>query len=55
MFAMGPDALEIMAITALVYVAVLAGLRLAGKRELGQMTASISSSCSSSRTPCRTR
>jgi uncharacterized membrane protein YcaP (DUF421 family) len=38
MFAMGSDALEIMARTALVYVAVLAGLRLAGKRELGQMT-----------------
>jgi uncharacterized membrane protein YcaP (DUF421 family) len=38
MFAMGTDALEIMARTALVYVGVLAGLRVAGKRELGQMT-----------------
>jgi uncharacterized membrane protein YcaP (DUF421 family) len=35
---MGAGAVEIMARTALVYVAVLVGLRLAGKRELGQMT-----------------
>lgn len=38
MFTMATDALEIAARTALVYVGVLMGLRLAGKRELGQMT-----------------
>ncbi|MFN2526972.1 MAG: DUF421 domain-containing protein [Actinomycetota bacterium] len=35
---MGTDALEIVARTALVYAGVLIGLRVAGKRELGQMT-----------------
>ena len=38
MFEMGVDALAIIARTALVYLGVLIGLRLAGKRELGQMT-----------------
>lgn len=38
MFSMATDSLEIVARTALVYVGLLAGLRLAGKRELGQMT-----------------
>jgi uncharacterized membrane protein YcaP (DUF421 family) len=38
MFDMGTSAVEIVARTALVYAGVLAGLRLAGKRELGQMT-----------------
>jgi uncharacterized membrane protein YcaP (DUF421 family) len=37
-FTLGTEALAIVARTALVYVGVLAGLRLAGKRELGQMT-----------------
>src|SRR5919106_2058702 len=35
---MGSGALEIVARTLLVYLAVFTGLRLAGKRELGQMT-----------------
>jgi uncharacterized membrane protein YcaP (DUF421 family) len=38
MFDMGTEAVEIVARTALVYGGVLVGLRLAGKRELGQMT-----------------
>jgi uncharacterized membrane protein YcaP (DUF421 family) len=38
MFEMGTDAWAIVVRTALVYLAVFAGLRLAGKRELGQMT-----------------
>jgi uncharacterized membrane protein YcaP (DUF421 family) len=38
MFEMGTGALVIVGRTALVYVGVLAGLRVAGKRELGQMT-----------------
>lgn len=38
MFRMGTEAIEIAARTALVYVGVLGGLRLMGKRELGQMT-----------------
>jgi uncharacterized membrane protein YcaP (DUF421 family) len=38
MFDMGTNAVEIVVRTALVYAGVLAGLRLAGKRELGQMT-----------------
>lgn len=38
MFLMATDALEIIARTALIYIGVLMGLRLAGKRELGQMT-----------------
>ncbi len=38
MWTMGTDAVEIALRTALVYVAVLVGLRVAGKRELGQMT-----------------
>jgi uncharacterized membrane protein YcaP (DUF421 family) len=38
MFEMGTDALAVVARTALVYAGVLIGLRLAGKRELGQMT-----------------
>ena len=38
MFNMGVGALSIVARTALVYIGVLLGLRLAGKRELGQMT-----------------
>jgi uncharacterized membrane protein YcaP (DUF421 family) len=37
-FSMGTEAVEVVARTALVYIGVLAGLRLAGKRELGQMT-----------------
>jgi uncharacterized membrane protein YcaP (DUF421 family) len=38
MFEMGTEAWAIVARTMLVYVGVFAGLRLAGKRELGQMT-----------------
>jgi uncharacterized membrane protein YcaP (DUF421 family) len=38
MFEMGTEAWAIAARSALVYVAVFVGLRLAGKRELGQMT-----------------
>lgn len=38
MFSMGTEALGIVARTALVYAGVLIGLRVAGKRELGQMT-----------------
>jgi uncharacterized membrane protein YcaP (DUF421 family) len=38
MFVMGTPAAEIVARTLLVYLAVFLGLRLAGKRELGQMT-----------------
>jgi uncharacterized membrane protein YcaP (DUF421 family) len=38
MFEMGSEAWAIAVRTALVYLAVFAGLRLAGKRELGQMT-----------------
>jgi uncharacterized membrane protein YcaP (DUF421 family) len=38
MFQMGTEAWAIVVRSALVYVAVFAGLRLAGKRELGQMT-----------------
>jgi uncharacterized membrane protein YcaP (DUF421 family) len=38
MFRMGTDAWVIVGRTLLVYVGVFAGLRLAGKRELGQMT-----------------
>jgi len=38
MFEMGTAAWAIAARTALVYLAVFFGLRLAGKRELGQMT-----------------
>lgn len=38
MFEMGSEAWAIAARTALVYVVVFVGLRLAGKRELGQMT-----------------
>ena len=38
MFEMGTEAWAIVARAALVYVAVFFGLRLAGKRELGQMT-----------------
>lgn len=38
MFEMGTTAWAIVARSALVYLAVFAGLRLAGKRELGQMT-----------------
>jgi uncharacterized membrane protein YcaP (DUF421 family) len=37
-FSMATGAVEIVLRTTLVYVVVLAGLRLAGKRELGQMT-----------------
>jgi uncharacterized membrane protein YcaP (DUF421 family) len=37
-FAMGTEAVGIVARTALVYLGVLAALRVAGKRELGQMT-----------------
>lgn len=38
MFEMGTDAWAIVARSALVYLALFLGLRLAGKRELGQMT-----------------
>ena len=38
MFEMGTDAWAVVARTLLVYVGVFVGLRLAGKRELGQMT-----------------
>jgi uncharacterized membrane protein YcaP (DUF421 family) len=38
MFEMGTEAVAVVARTALVYAGVVAGLRLAGKRELGQMT-----------------
>jgi uncharacterized membrane protein YcaP (DUF421 family) len=38
MFEMGTSAVVIVGRTALVYVGLLAGLRVAGKRELGQMT-----------------
>jgi len=38
MFRMGTDAWAVVVRTLLVYVGVFAGLRLAGKRELGQMT-----------------
>jgi uncharacterized membrane protein YcaP (DUF421 family) len=38
MFEMGTEAWAIVARTALVYTGVLVGLRVAGKRELGQMT-----------------
>jgi uncharacterized membrane protein YcaP (DUF421 family) len=38
MFEMGTSAIVIVGRTALVYVGVLVGLRVAGKRELGQMT-----------------
>jgi uncharacterized membrane protein YcaP (DUF421 family) len=38
MFTLAESAFEIMARTALIYVAILVGLRLAGKREIGQMT-----------------
>src|ERR1044071_6836368 len=38
MFEMGTDAWAIVVRSALVYLAVFAGLRLMGKRELGQMT-----------------
>jgi uncharacterized membrane protein YcaP (DUF421 family) len=38
MFDLDVSALEIVARTALVYIALLAALRIAGKRELGQMT-----------------
>jgi len=38
MFEMGTSAIVIVGRTVLVYVGVLAGLRVAGKRELGQMT-----------------
>ncbi len=38
MWTMGTEALDIAVRTALVYLGVLVGLRLAGKRELGQMT-----------------
>jgi uncharacterized membrane protein YcaP (DUF421 family) len=38
MWTMGTEAVDIVLRTALVYVGVLAGLRMAGKRELGQMT-----------------
>ena len=38
MFEMGTAAWAIVARTALVYLALFVGLRLAGKRELGQMT-----------------
>lgn len=37
-FLMATDVLEIIARTALIYIGVLVGLRLAGKRELGQMS-----------------
>src|SRR3989442_8938273 len=38
MFDLQVSGWEIVARTAIVYIALLAGLRLAGKRELGQMT-----------------
>jgi len=38
MFGLGTNGWEIVARTAIVYLALLVGLRLAGKRELGQMT-----------------
>lgn len=38
MFDFGPALLEIAARTAIIYLALLVGLRLAGKREVGQMT-----------------
>ena len=38
MFRMGTDAWAVVVRTLLVYVGVFVGLRLAGKRELGQMT-----------------
>jgi uncharacterized membrane protein YcaP (DUF421 family) len=37
-FALGIPAVQVVVRTVLVYLAVYAGLRLTGKRELGQMT-----------------
>ena len=37
MFALTPDLWQVVLRTAIVYVLVLAGLRLAGKREMGEL------------------